>query len=123
MLQGSKHIEAGTVISDISVVFKGQKIAEAIHMVPPARIQAPVDLQHDDSDFTTGVTKDSYRKTICDMIVPYGKEGASKNMLCTRIDMGQHVTPMQSFTHNAELESTGSKRDSNIFNSIMVIIV
>lgn len=58
MVQGSKLIAGSVVASDISMVFKEQKVTEEIPLFFPARIQAPVAIQYDDLDLTAGVTKD-----------------------------------------------------------------
>lgn len=55
------------------MVFTEQKVTEEVPLFSPARIQAPVAIQYDDSDFTAGVTKDLYRETVWSMVVPYGE--------------------------------------------------
>ncbi|KAK2681962.1 hypothetical protein RAB80_003755 [Fusarium oxysporum f. sp. vasinfectum] len=71
--QGAKLIGDAAVTSDISMVFKEVSTIEEIPLFTPARIQAPVALQYDESHLATGVTDDQYRETVWNMIVPYGE--------------------------------------------------
>ncbi|KAL9564491.1 hypothetical protein ACKAV7_010943 [Fusarium commune] len=73
LYQGAKLIGDVAVTSDISLVFKEVSTTEEIPLFTPARIQAPVALQYDESHLATGITKDKYRETVWNMIVPYGE--------------------------------------------------
>ncbi|OAA71782.1 Membrane attack complex component/perforin (MACPF) domain protein [Akanthomyces lecanii RCEF 1005] len=71
MIQGSRLLASGEVTTDMTNIFKEVQTTEEIALFSPARVQAPVALQYSEVDLTAGITKDQYRETVWNMIVPY----------------------------------------------------